>query len=99
MPLVGDLEFQEFGVGENNTELVVQLVKQRPQIGVLLCHVSAGSRRLGCAVHARSPAVPVALTPTARLDVEASRHNVSVKMRIDPPAVRTYSTLPAEIQL
>ena len=33
------------------------------------------------------------------VDDVASRHSVSVKMRIEPPAVRTYSTLPAAIQL
>ena len=29
----------------------------------------------------------------------ASRHSVSAKMRIEPPAVLTYSTFPADIQL
>jgi hypothetical protein len=31
--------------------------------------------------------------------VPGSRQSVSAKIRIDPPAVRVYSTFPAEIQL
>src|SRR4051812_11041118 len=30
---------------------------------------------------------------------DASRHSESAKIRMEPPAVRTYSTFPAEIQL
>ena len=36
---------------------------------------------------------------SGRAGAAASRHSVSAKIRMDPPAVRTYSTLPAEIQL
>lgn len=42
---------------------------------------------------------PFVLASASRAGRAGSRHSVSVKMRIDPPAVRTYSTLPAEIQL
>jgi hypothetical protein len=34
-----------------------------------------------------------------RLPACGSRHRESTKIRTDPPAVRTYSTLPAVIQL
>jgi len=39
------------------------------------------------------------LSLIVRDGADASRHSESEKIRIDPPAVRTYSTLPAEIQL
>ena len=32
-------------------------------------------------------------------DTPGDRHKESAKIRMDPPAVRTYSTFPAEIQL
>lgn len=42
---------------------------------------------------------PLELPSAARAGRAGSRQSVSAKMRIDPPAVRTYSTFPAEIQL
>jgi len=42
---------------------------------------------------------PLVLASATRAGRAGSRHSVSAKIRIDPPAVRTYSTLPAEIQL
>lgn len=41
---------------------------------------------------------PVVASAT-RTGRAGSRHRESAKIRIEPPAVRTYSTLPAEIQL
>ena len=35
VPDVGDLEFQQFGVGKSDAGLVVVLVKQHTQIGIL----------------------------------------------------------------
>ena len=99
MPFVGDLDLKQFRVCEDDAELVVQLMKQLAQIGARFRRVGSGTLRLGRHIHAWCPAVVVALGAVTRGVAAASRHSVSVKIRIDPPAVRTYSTLPAEIQL
>ena len=50
--------------------------------------------------HACEPGAAVLASDSSdRAEGAASRHSVSAKIRMDPPAVRTYSTLPAEIQL
>lgn len=67
-----------------------------------------GTRRVidrdgdGCGrheAHACGPDAGRLEVSAARTGCDASRHSESAKIRIDPPAVRTYSTFPAEIQL
>jgi hypothetical protein len=74
-------------------------VKKLAQFGVHLrsahgAHVLADQPE----IHAGCPA-GTELPGACRDDSPGSRQSVSAKIRIDPPAVRTYSTLPAEIQL
>ena len=93
-------ELQQLGVRENDPELVVQTVKQNAE----LAFESRRARPIVCRQRGRTHAwVPAAgalsLSEDCALAVAGSRHNVSAKIRIDPPAVLTYSTLPAEIQL
>jgi hypothetical protein len=96
---VGSLGLQQFGVREDDPELVIQAVKQRlkvvspPRVVGLM---AGGRRRLA---HACEPGAVLASDSSERAAGAASRHSVSAKIRMDPPAVRTYSTLPAEIQL
>ena len=96
---VGGLRFQQFGVRENDPELVVQAVKQCLKIVSLprVVGLRAGGRRR--LAHACEPGAVLASDSSERVAGAASRHSVSAKIRMDPPAVRTYSTLPAEIQL
>lgn len=90
---------EQFGVRENDAELIVEPVKERAEL--LLEGRRARSSSRGCQryTHACGPGVG-ALSESEVLEFAvASRHNESAKIRIEPPAVRTYSTLPAEIQL
>jgi hypothetical protein len=94
------LRLEQLGMREHDAELVIQLVKQQAELWIRNWNVHLGVIRAKQHVHAVCPvvaacAVLVALAGRAL----ASRHSVSAKMRIDPPAVRTYSTFPAEIQL
>jgi hypothetical protein len=95
---VGSLGFQQLGVGEDDTELVVQAMKERlkllPQRFVGL---GAGDPRREA--HAGEPGAVLTSDSSERACGAASRHKVSAKIRMDPPAVLTYSTFPAEIQL
>lgn len=95
--LIGRLGLEEFGMGEDDPELVVQSVKQHPQIGLRPTGpvIARGGREL----HAALPAGSCVSSFVSSRAGAASRHRVSAKIRIEPPAVRTYSTLPAEIQL
>ena len=94
---VGGLRLHQLGVGEYDTELIVQAMKQRLKIlSVRFVGSGADDRR---EAHACEPGAVLASDSSERADGAASRHSVSAKMRMDPPAVRTYSTLPAEIQL
>lgn len=105
--VVGRSALEEFGVGENDTELVVQAMEQRSEFGIHVGGADALGSRSGSigsrgrevlAVHACCPAV-TGPAGVCRGVSPGSRQSVSAKIRIDPPAVRTYSTLPAEIQL
>jgi len=98
MPLVERLHFKQFRMGQDNPKLIVQLVEQVTQVGIRFHHVRTGMLSKQGHIHAWGPAVVAALGTMSRAGA-ASRHSVSAKMRIDPPAVRTYSTLPADIQL
>ena len=86
---VAGFRFQQFRIREDDSELVVQAVKEGAEFWPF--------------VH-RRPRRPVSGRHDASLVVSSgarpgSRHSVSAKMRTDPPAVRMYSTFPLEIQL
>ena len=99
VPIVGGFQFEQFGMRQDDPQLVIQLVEQPAHFGTGLDRQPGrGVVKLRREVHAR-PAVCVAFAAMTRVEAAASRHSVSAKMRMDPPAVRTYSTLPAEIQL
>jgi hypothetical protein len=99
IPIVGGLRFEQLGMRQDDAELVVQAVKQRLKRLAVLRFVgpSAGDRRRQA--HACEPGAVLESDSSERAGAAASRHSVSAKIRMDPPAVRTYSTLPAEIQL
>ena len=98
--LVGGLGFEQLGVGEDDAQLVVQAVKERLKLLAVLRLVGPGAGVRRRQAHAGEPgAVLVDSDSSERAGAAASRHRVSAKIRMDPPAVRTYSTLPAEIQL
>jgi hypothetical protein len=95
---VGSLGFQQLGVRQHDSELIIQAVEERLELALLrrpVGHRAVGRRR----AHACEPGAVLASESSDRDEGAASRHNVSAKIRMDPPAVRTYSTLPAEIQL
>jgi hypothetical protein len=97
---IRSLRFQELGMREDNPELIIQAMKERLKVVVLLLRpvgVRADGRRRQA--HACEPGAVLASESSDRAAGAASRHSVSAKIRMDPPAVRTYSTLPAEIQL
>ena len=52
MPLVRDLDLKQFRVREDDSELVVQLVKQQAQVGVRFRRVGSGTLRMGRHIHA-----------------------------------------------
>ena len=100
IPGVGSLRFQQLGMREDDPELIIQAVKERLNVVVLLLRrvgIGAGARPRQA--HACEPGAVLASESSDRAAGAASRHSVSAKIRMDPPAVRTYSTLPAEIQL
>ena len=97
---VDRLRLEKLRVRQDDSQLVVQLVKQHAELwvhgrGIHLDVIVPTKRQ----VHAEWPVVAECATlfePAGRV---ASRQSESAKMRIEPPAVRTYSTFPAEIQL
>jgi len=97
--IVGSLGFEQLGVSEDDPELVVQAVEERRQILALLRLVGPKAGDRGRQAHACEPGAVLESESSERAGAAASRHSVSAKIRMDPPAVRTYSTLPAEIQL
>ena len=80
------LGFEKLRVRQDDAELVVQRVKQLTQLGRVGTHFCASKGVVKVPSNAGSCAC-------------GSRHRESTKIRTDPPAVRTYSTLPAVIQL
>ena len=95
--ITGGLGLQQLGVGENDTELVVQAMKERlERLSSRFVGIRADDRR---GAHAGEPGAVLASDSSERVAGAASRQSVSAKIRMDPPAVLTYSTLPAEIQL
>jgi len=96
--VVSDFGFEQFRVRQDDTQLIIQSMKQerkirRCQRGINRCAVRP--RRL---IHAWCPAV-LSFPDSKRVDIPGSRHSVSAKIRIEPPAVRTYLTFRAAIQL
>src|SRR5215204_7550737 len=87
--LVLQLGFEQFGVGEDDSELVVQPMEQQAEVGRLVWSGSWGHVR----GHHHEASL---LVRSAR---PGWRQSVSTKNLTDPPAVRMYSTLPLEIQL
>jgi hypothetical protein len=103
--VVGGFGFEEFRVGQDDTQLVVQLVKQRAEITVLRVartfsgHVrrrDGGQSRMG---GTRAETVYAAVVGEEIRNPSGCRQSESVKIRMLPPAVLTYSTFPAAIQL
>ena len=102
--------FQQFGVRKNDPQLIVQPVEQHANIRIHVGGVDAleGSwvrgphspRKPRIPAHACCPAAIGAVAAGVSLVVSpGSRQSESAKILMEPPAVRTYSTLPAEIQL
>jgi hypothetical protein len=95
---IGSLGFQQLGVGEDDTELVVQAMKERLKL-LPQRFVGPGAGDPRQEAHACEPGAVLTSDSSERAGGAASRHRVSAKIRMDPPAVLTYSTFPAEIQL
>ena len=87
--LVGAPRLEQFGVGENDPELIVQSMEE-------FDHCRRTRHR-----HAQaSDATGIRRAPGTGLRASSGgRHKVSTKILTEPPAVRTYSTLPPAIQL
>ena len=94
--VVCGLGFKQFSLCQKDSQLVIQAVKQRLKIKTWL-RIGVEGRLRPC--HACDPDAARESVSSGRAGAAASRHSVSAKIRMDPPAVRTYSTLPAEIQL
>lgn len=82
--------FEELGVRQDDAELVVQAMEQESQVA----RISTG--RAGAIIGGRHHEASLRVSSPTR---PGSRQSVSTKIRTDPPAVRTYSTLPLAIQL
>jgi hypothetical protein len=89
--LVGHLRLEQLRVGQDDPELIVQAVEQQAEVWRFV-HGRSRTSRIGGWAHEASLLVSSCVRP-------GSRQSVSTKMRTDPPAVRTYSTLPLAIQL
>jgi len=95
---VVSLGLEQLGVCEHHAKLIVQPVEERLQIWVRgLSATSVGGRPRRA--HACDPTAVLDSCSSERVVDIASRQSVSAKIRIEPPAVRTYSTFPAAIQL
>jgi hypothetical protein len=97
---VRGLGLEELSLRQHDTKLVVQAVMERLQLAITLGRV--GVRADHWRRHAQawvSGAEPDSRGLSERAGDAPSRQRVSAKMRMEPPAVRTYSTFPAEIQL
>ena len=88
--VVGGLGFEQLGVREDDPELVVQAVEEEPEVR-LVVHGAVNPARVHGRDHDASLRVSSGVRP-------GSRQSVSTKIRTEPPAVRTYSTLPLAIQ-
>ncbi len=97
---IGGFRLEQLGVGEHHAELIAQVMKQRPQIKLVerrlgrICGAICQAKQIRGA-HAAGAGVASA----SRWAPSGCRQSVSTKIRTLPPAVRTYSTFPAAIQL
>ena len=96
MGVFGKTVLQQFCVGQNDPELVVQEVEEFCQVTVSNSGLRSQSGHDDEVQAVRRRSWSSRDTPRGAL---ASRQRVSVKMRTEPPAVLTYSTFPLEIQL
>jgi hypothetical protein len=90
---VSEAVLKQFGVRQNDAELVVQLVKQTGKI-----HWRGGDRLRNISRDHQAPLERGSSVQTAS-SARGSRHRVSAKILTEPPAVLTYCTLPPDIQL
>jgi len=100
---VRSLRLEELRVRQHDAELVIQLVKQQAELWICDRSIHSGhvpvlrgGAQAVCPVDAACCTLGAAVLFGRAF---ASRQSESAKMRIEPPAVRTYSTFPAEIQL
>lgn len=96
--VVWRLGFEQLRVREDDPELVVQSMKQARQI----CRgeaVIVAPKRSFRHPEQRGEAHAAGVAEVNRDWPSGWRQRLSTKIRILPPAVRTYSTLPAAIQL
>jgi hypothetical protein len=86
---------------QHDPQLVIQLVKELAELWIEDGGFHSHRVRDRPGPYAECPVVAACATElfADAGRAFASRHNESAKMRIEPPAVRTYSTFPAEIQL
>lgn len=99
MRQVGRLGLEQLRMRQHDPQLVVQLMKELAKLWILDggFHSHRVRDRPGYAECSVVAACVTAFADAGR--AFASRHSESAKIRIEPPAVRTYSTFPAEIQL
>lgn len=93
---VSETLFEQFGIRETDSQLIVQPVKKCRELRISRRHVERAPRAFSPCVYAPCG------SRSAQVDAEfdaGSRQSVSTKIRTDPPAVLTYSTLPPAIQL
>jgi hypothetical protein len=95
---IGGFRFQQLGVGEDHAELIVQPVEQRSDLHPFERGIRSSLPRFRHAEQ-RVDAHAAGVELVKRCVPSGCRQSVSTKIRMLPPAVRTYSTLPAAIQL
>lgn len=98
--LIGQLRLEQFRMREDDAQLVVQAVEEQAQIA----RIVGGGRARSAVGHdwcwlQRDAYADARATFDSRIVPSGERQRVSTKIRMLPPAVRTYSTLPAAIQL
>src|SRR5688572_28510190 len=77
--LVGRFCLEKFGVGQNDSELIIEAMEEQPDVARI---VAGGA---GPIVGGRHHEASFRVSSPDRL---GSRHSVSTKIRTDPPAVR-----------
>ena len=85
---------------QHDPKLIIQAVEERLELPAPSSTRRPHGRRSTGQSHAGDPGAALESDSSGTPAREPrQRHSVSAKIRMDPPAVRTYSTLPAEIQL
>ena len=102
MRLIRQLRLEQLRMSEDDAKLIVQAMQEQTQIARVVGRRHArsafGHGRKGQHEGLQNYADARA-TFESRIVPSGDRHRVSTKIRMLPPAVRTYSTLPAAIQL